>query len=49
MGKKANQPKVAKTKRTSGRSQPKAGTLGGHARKVASQPKLANRSRRSGR
>jgi len=45
-----SQPKVGKLKSSSpGKSQPKTGTLGAHARKVASQPKLGNRTRRSGR
>ena len=47
MAKRSGQPKIGKLKASSpGKSQPKAGSVGAHARKVASQPKLSNRSRR---
>lgn len=47
MAKRSGQPKIGKLKSASpGKSQPKAGTVGAHVRKVASQPKLGNRSRR---
>ena len=44
--KSSSQPRVGKTKRVGGKSQPRT-TLGGHARRVASQPSLSvNRKRR---
>jgi len=45
----SSQPRVGKLKGASpGKTQPKAGTVGGHVRRVAAQPRLGNRSR-SGR
>jgi len=43
----SGQPKIGKAKASSpGKSQPKAGSVGAHVRRIASQPKLGNRSRR---